>query len=75
MHSEILLPTDDVLRGIIIKISKDKGLFLNNLEINFMLNHIERSYAVINNFIDQLDQLSLVQKKKITIPLIKSLLK
>ena len=74
-HSKILLPTDDVLRGIIIKISKDKGLLLSNLVINFMLNHLERSYLVINKFINELDQLSLVEKKKITIPLIKTLLK
>ncbi len=75
VHSKILLPTDDVLRGIIIKISKDKGLLLSNLVINFMLNHIERSYLVINKFINQLDKLSLEQKKKITIPLIKTLLR
>ncbi|MAH88887.1 MAG: hypothetical protein CMJ06_02410 [Pelagibacterales bacterium] len=75
VHTKILLPTDDVLRGIIIKISKDKGLLLSNLVINFILNHLERSYLVIYRFINELDQLSLVQKKKITIPLIKTLLK
>ena len=74
-HSKILLPTDDVLRGIIIKISKDKGLLLSDLVINFILNHLERSYLVINKFINELDKLSLMQKKKITIPFIKTLLK
>ena len=70
-HSKILLPTDDVLRGIIIKISKDKGLLLSNTVINYIISHIERSYAIINTFISDLDQLSLIKKKKITIPLIK----
>ena len=70
-HSKILLPTDDVLRGIIIKISKDKGLLLSNTVINYIISHIERSYAIINTFISDLDQLSLMKKKKITIPLIK----
>ena len=65
VHTKILLPTDDVLRGIIIKISKDKGLLLSNLVINFILNHLERSYLVIYRFINELDQLSLVQKKKL----------
>ena len=74
-HSKILLPTDDVLRGIIIKISKDKGLLLSDLVINFILNHLERSYLDINRFINELDQLSLEKKKKITIPFIKTLLK
>lgn len=73
-HSKILLPTDDVLRGIIIKISRDKGLLLNDSVINFILSHIERSYAVINNLLNELDQLSLIKKKKITIPFVKNLI-
>ena len=70
-HSKILLPTDDVLRGIIIKISKDKGLLLSDIVINYIISHVERSYSIINSFIDELDQLSLIRKKKITIPFIK----
>ena len=70
-HSKILLPTDDVLRGIIIKISKDKGLLLSDTVINYILSHVERSYSIINSFINELDQLSLIRKKKITIPFIK----
>ena len=70
-HSKILLPTDDVLRGIIIKISKDKGLHLSDAIINYILIHVERSYSIINKFINELDQLSLMRKKKITIPFIK----
>ena len=70
-HSKILLPTDDVLRGIIIKISKDKGLLLSDNVINYILSHVERSYSIINSFINELDQLSLIRKKKITIPFIK----
>ena len=70
-HSKILLPTDDVLRGIIIKISKDKGLLLSDTIINYILSHVDRSYSTINSFINELDQLSLIRKKKITIPFIK----
>ena len=66
-----MLPTDDVLRGIIIKISKDKGLLLSDTVINYILSHVERSYSIINSFINDLDQLSLIRKKKVTIPLIK----
>ena len=70
-HSKILLPTDDVLRGIIIKISKDKGLLFSDTIINYILSHVDRSYSIINSFINELDQLSLIRKKKITIPFIK----
>ena len=70
-HTKILLPTDDVLRGIILKISKDKGLLLSDAVINYILSHVERSYSIINSFINELDHISLIKKKKITIPLIK----
>ena len=70
-NSKILLPTDDVLRGIIIKISKDKGLPLSDTVINYILSHVDRSYSIINSFINELDQFSLIRKKKITIPFIK----
>ena len=73
-HSKILLPTDDVLKGIIIKISRDKGLLLNDTVINFILSHIERSYSVISGFINDLDQFALIKKKKITVPLVKKLI-
>ena len=73
-HSKILLPTDDVLRGIIIKISKDKGLTLSDNVINFIINHLERSYLVINKFLNELDHLSLIKKKKITIPFVKKIM-
>ena len=63
-----------MLRGIIIKISKDKGLLLSDTVINYILSHVERSYSIINNFINELDQLSLIRKKKITIPFIKNLI-
>ena len=66
-----MLPTDDVLRGIITKISRDKGLLLSDNVINYILSHVERSYSIINIFINELDQLSLIRKKKITIPFIK----
>ena len=72
-HSKILLPTDDVLRGIIIKISKDKGLLLSDTVINYILSHVDRSYHIINNFINELDQLSLIKKKKLRFHLLKSL--
>ena len=73
-HSKILLPTDDVLKGIIVKISKDKGLILSDNVIKFIVSHLERSYSAINSFLNELDHFSLMKKKKITIPLVKKLI-
>ena len=62
-----------MLRGIIIKISKDKGLLLSDTVINYILSHVERSYSIINGFINELDQLSLIRKKKLPFHLLKIL--
>lgn len=73
-QANILMPTDDVLMGIILKLSKDKGLKLNSTIINFILNHSERSYKSINSLMKSIDIVTLQRKVKITIPLIKELL-
>ena len=61
----------EITKSVEIKISKDKGLLLSDTVINYILNHVERSYSIINSFINELDELSLIRKKKITIPFIK----
>ena len=74
-QANILMPTDDVLLGIIIKLSKDKGLFLNELVLKYILTHVERSYLAINKLIYKLDKMAMVRKKRITVPFVKEILK
>ncbi len=64
-----------MLRGIIIKISKDKGLLLSDTVINYILSHVERSYSIINSFINELDQVITDKKKKLPFHLLKILWK
>ena len=73
-QTNILLPTDDVLLGIILKLAKDKGLKINELVSNYIISHIERSYQSANTMIKQLDKISMQRKKNITIPLVKEVL-
>ena len=62
-QTNILLPTDDVLLGIILKLAKDKGLKINELVSNYIISHIERSYQSANTMIKQLDKISMQRKK------------
>ena len=70
----ILLPTDDEIKGILLKLFKDKGVFLNEDIINFILIRIERTYITIQKLVSEVNNLSLKQKKNITIPLIKEVI-
>lgn len=73
-QTNILLPTDDVLLGIIFKLAKDKGLKISEIVSRYIISQIERSYQSANSMIIQLDKISMQRKKNITIPLVKEVL-
>lgn len=73
-QAKILLPTDDVLRGLIYKLLTDKGIQTNSSLINYISLRIERTYEAVNDFIFQIDHISLERKKNITIPMIKEVI-
>ncbi len=74
-QTNIFLPTDDILYGLIAKLSKDFGVILNKKTIKFIVNHTERSYQSINRLMYELNKISLERKKHISIPLVKEILK
>ena len=73
-QTNILLPTDDVLLGIILKLAKDKGLKINKVVSKYIISHIERSYQSANWMVKQLDEISMQTKRNITISLVKEVL-
>ena len=73
-QAKILLPTDDVLRGLIYKLFKDKGIELNNSLVNYIIVRIERTYEAVYDLILEIDHISLERKKNITISVIKEAL-
>ena len=68
---KISLPTDNIIKGLIFKLMKDKGVLIDNKLIDFMINRIERSYEGINDFIQELNKVSLEKKKNISKLMIK----
>ncbi|MBF97266.1 MAG: hypothetical protein CFH34_00672 [Alphaproteobacteria bacterium MarineAlpha9_Bin4] len=71
---KISLPTDNIIKGLIFKLMKDKGVLIDNKLIDFMINRIERSYEGINDFIQELNKVSLEKKKNISKLMIKEVL-
>lgn len=71
---KITLPSDELLEGLIIKLLKDKGVIITKKLVSYVIARIERSYEAVNLFIQDLNNISLEKKKKISISLIKELI-
>ena len=69
------LPTDELLRVIISKHFSEKQIDLDANVAEYIIKNIERSYEKIDNFIKEIDELSLSSGKSININLIKKVLK
>ena len=74
LEIKIDLPTDDLIRVIILKIFSDRQIDLGNRNLEFIINNIERSYDKIMKFTKDIDNISLSTGKSININLIKKVL-
>ena len=74
MEMQIDLPTDELLKVIILKTFSDKQVQLTNRNLEFIIKNIERSYEKISKFTKDIDNLSLSTGKSINIKLIKKVL-
>jgi chromosomal replication initiation ATPase DnaA len=63
-------PSDDLFSQILTKMLSDKQINITPKEVNFILKNIERSYDVASKFVKNLDELSLLYKKKINTKII-----
>ena len=70
----INLPTDDLIRVIILKSFSDKQISINPKISDYIINNVERSYEKMFKFLKDVDDLSLSTGKSININLIKKVL-
>lgn len=68
---KIKSPDDDLLRAIIIKQFSDRQINISKEVLHYLLPRAERSFDAIQKMVHDIDQLSLVEKKKITIAIVK----
>ena len=69
------LPTDDLIRVILVKSFSDKQINVNVKLLEYISNNIDRSYEKIFQFIKNIDIESLTTGKSININLVKKVLK
>lgn len=75
MQAEIKPIDDNTTAKIIQKLAQDINLTLPENIIHFLLSRIPRDFISIQNAISTLNQESFAQKKKVTLPLAKKVLK
>jgi ATPase involved in DNA replication initiation len=68
------LPTDDLLKVVIIKSFSDKQVNLDPKLCEYIIKNVERSYEKMIKFLKDVDELSLSSGKSININLIKKVL-
>lgn len=64
-------PDDQLLQAVIIKQFSDRQIALPQETLNYIMKHADRSFSYIRKLIQDADQISFSEKKKITIPVVK----
>ena len=67
---EILNPSDQLIYSLIIKFFSDNQIVIKKELVNFIVKKIDRSYLRVNNFLEKLNNQSIVEKRKIDFKMI-----
>jgi len=70
----INLPDESLLAAVMIKQFTDRQVSVDENVVAFLLPRMERSFAAVREMVERLDRKSMENKKKITVPLAKSVL-
>ena len=74
LFAKIDSPDDDLIFAIILKSFSDRQIQIDKKLIDFIIKRIDRSYGKIADFIYKVDELSLKEKKRIDLKIIKEIL-
>jgi chromosomal replication initiation ATPase DnaA len=67
-------PDDDLIAGVMVKLFTDRRLVVDDEVIRYALPRIERSFAAARRLVAELDAAALSSRRKITLPLVRSVL-
>jgi chromosomal replication initiator protein len=74
MSAELKPMDDETTAKIISKLAKDIGLVIPDKIIDYLLTRIPRDFMSIKHTITKINQESYIQKKKVTVPMVKATL-
>lgn len=67
-------PDEDLIAALLVKLFNDRQLRVGADVLYYILPRIERSFEAVRNLVDRADQIAMIEKRKISIPLIRDLL-
>ncbi len=70
----ITLPDDALFAAVLQKLFADRQLDPGEAVINYLLTHMERSFAAARNLVAAADRRALAERKGITVPLVRGVL-
>lgn len=71
---EIKLLDDELMRVLIFKKFSDFSLLVADEVVNYLVKHLPREFAAIDDFMNKINNISLQEKKNITIPFVKKII-
>ncbi len=72
---EIGLPTDALIAALLVKVFADRQLQVSSNVITYAASRMERSFLAVQKIVENADSMALASKKKITVNLMKQVLK
>lgn len=70
----IKAPDDELLFALLMKGFLERQMLVSADVLEYIVKNTERSFAAVQSFLEAADQLSLAQKRKITVPVAKDIL-
>jgi chromosomal replication initiation ATPase DnaA len=72
---EIGLPTDALIAALLVKVFADRQVQVSSDVIMYAASRMERSFLAVQQIVENADRMALASKKKITVNLMKQVLK
>ncbi|MFZ5609041.1 MAG: HdaA/DnaA family protein [Pseudomonadota bacterium] len=68
-------PDDALLEAMLVKLFADRQITIDKAVIDYLLRVMERSFAAVQDIVGRLDEAALARQQRITVPLVRRLLR
>lgn len=68
-------PDDMLLKAVMMKLFFDRQILIDERTLNYAITRIERSFDAVRTLVEDIDKLSLEEKKRVTVNLISTLVR
>lgn len=73
--AEIAMPDDEMLTALIAKLFNDRQIIISQEILDYILNNAERSFNYISRLVEEIDDISWVYGRTVSIPIVREAIK